>query len=105
MPEIRVEGVLGLVRVGSREVVQHALAARGVTHEHQLIPAVAAELGLLVLFDVPRAGGDLVGVTVEVAEAPGLAGGGEVEGEEGPFRLFQGADEVDCVGRGGQAVA
>ena len=79
MVEVAVEAGGAGVRVGLGEVVQHALAAGGVAHEDQL--AGLTELGGFVGLDVLDALGDFIGVAVEVAEAPGLVGGGDVEGE------------------------
>ena len=83
--DLRVEGWDPGVRVWLGEVVQHALAARGMAHQGDL---AAAEFVHFVAFDVFQTLGDLVRVAVEMAEAPGLVGGCEVEGEEGPFGLL-----------------
>jgi hypothetical protein len=101
--EVAVEAGCAGVRVGLGEVVQHALAAGGVAHEDD--PPGLAELGGFVGLDVLDALGDLIGVAVEVAEAPGLVGGGEVEREERPLCGLEAGHNVGDVRCGGQAVA
>jgi hypothetical protein len=72
---------------------------------HEDDPSRLAELGGFVGLDVLDALGDLIGVAVEVAKAPGLVGGGEVEGEERPLCRLEAGHDVGDVGGGGQAVA
>lgn len=65
--------------------MQHTLTAGGMAHDGDL---AAAKLVFLVFFDILQTLRDLARIAVQVSQAPGLVGGGKVQGEEGPFGLL-----------------
>lgn len=90
------------MRIRPREVVNHALATSGMAHEDDF---ARAKCRRLVVFDVVQTLGNLIRVSIEVTQPPGLVGGGKRQCEERPFSWLESTGKICHVGCGSEAIA